>query len=384
MLYRFCLLIALLLSCICLKAQTVTFNEADSISIAQYNAGNWQALLKTGNRAITSGVDYPILRLRMGYAAYMLQNYSNALQQYDAVLANDSYNQTALIYAYWCNIYLNRQSEASYYASFIDTNYLKNNSLNSPLTEAGVQNSLKLPATGRRNNADYSRVFLGNRFGRRLLFDESVAYFHEHDEAPMSHQQNPDAAFDRDQLEYHGKLTFSLNKNTSLIGAYHYLRTNVNNHIGLIGVKKNTRNFEYQADLDFSYLKLMRIYQYNGLVSWYPNGNLNLYISSLVALQYASGNQLIFNQLIGGKIFNNVWAEVFATFGRQDNYLEYDALYVYNSVDVTQFKAGATFYFRLNPHLYLPLNYMFETKKNSFESLIYRQHSITATLQWRF
>ncbi|MGI4749531.1 MAG: hypothetical protein ACRYFB_02760 [Janthinobacterium lividum] len=378
------LLIFFLLICVETKAQENLYQQADSLSYALYSAGNWPQLITSGKQYIQAGNDFPALRLRLGYAFFISQKYTDALQQYDAVLANDSYNQTARYFAYWCNRYLNRFTEADYHASFTDPKTLNDEHINAfGITVVGLENSLKFPEDFTRNNASYTRLFAGNRFGWRLQAEHSVAYYNQENQ-DLFHQQNPNEKYDPDQYEFYEKLSYSVTNKLSLLAAYHLLRTDKTNHVGLFGLKYSVNKLEVQADVSYAYINQTNIFQYNAKLNWYPLGNLNFYTVTRGAFLQQDHNQFIISQLIGGKILKNVWTETAATFGRQNNYLEYDALYVYDFVDATTFKSTETVYFQLNPHLLLPLTYMFERKNNMYQNLYYNQHSITAAILWRF
>jgi len=56
--------------------------DVDIHSLSLYNAAQWKELMVYGKDKIGSGVDFPLLRMRMGYAAFMLGNYSQSLVQY--------------------------------------------------------------------------------------------------------------------------------------------------------------------------------------------------------------------------------------------------------------------------------------------------------------
>jgi hypothetical protein len=50
--------------------------EADVKSLELYNNSQWKELLTYGKSAIAAGIDFPLLRMRTGYSAFMLGNYS--------------------------------------------------------------------------------------------------------------------------------------------------------------------------------------------------------------------------------------------------------------------------------------------------------------------
>lgn len=68
-------------------AQTnLTYDEVNNKSYALYEKGLWKELLSYGKEAVQANQDFILLRLRMGYAAFMLNNFSEAINQYNAQL----------------------------------------------------------------------------------------------------------------------------------------------------------------------------------------------------------------------------------------------------------------------------------------------------------
>lgn len=81
-----------------LKAQHLSFREADSLSYQYYLAGKWDEVLNTGNQAIASGNDYFYLRMRMGIAAFEKENYVLAGRQFREALRYNPYDLDAYKY----------------------------------------------------------------------------------------------------------------------------------------------------------------------------------------------------------------------------------------------------------------------------------------------
>ena len=369
------------------KAQSLTFPQVDSISYAQYMAGNWTQLASFGNEAVSNGIDFPGLRLRVGYAYFSMGNYSGALNQYQHVIANDKGNDTARYFAYLCNKYLNRDAEAFYHTSYLAEGVLKSEEI-SPfgLVQAGAETSVKFPQNDYRGNAFYTRVSLNNKLGNRLLLDESLAYFTQ----PITVQNESALRTSNDnQTEYYGKLTYAIFNKLLLVGAYHYFntgypQTTYNNNMGLVGIKYTGGYFDAQADVNFSHISGNNVMQYNGKINLYPLGNFNFYTITGITMQQSDSRQYIFSQLAGFKALKNVWLEGSATFGKLSNYFEYDGLYIYNAIDETTFKAAVTLYYQLNRHALLYVNYMFEKKTDTIETINYNQSSITWGVTWKF
>ena len=385
--------------CYIAKAQTISFQQADSTTYAKYIAGDWKALIDASNQAINAGVDYPVLRLRVAYAKFMTGNYSGALAEYQHVLKEDSQNKTAHYFSYLCNKYLGNNNGASYHAGYVDTLTLNNEQVTRfGLLEAGIENSVKTSPNAKRGTGNYTRAFLSNRLGWKLQLEQSVAYYNQsitsttavNAAAGAPAIATPaNATFSDTQFEYYGKLGLAVNSGLTILGAYHYLNTSYGtttyqNHIGLTGLKYMGPYFAIQADANFSSISNTVIQQYNGQLSIYPLGNLNLYTISRLSVQSGDVQQTIFNQTLGFKVINKLWLEANAGFGKMNNYLEADALYVYNSIDVTKLKAGGTAFFPLNKHAILYLNYTFEQKQDFYLNNNYNQYSITGGFTWKF
>jgi hypothetical protein len=385
--------------CYVARAQTISFQQVDSTSYAQYSAGNWKALIAYGNTAINAGADYPALRLRMAYAQLMTENYQGALTQYQQVLKMDAYNQTARYFSYLCNKYLDNNYTASYHASFVDTAVLDKEKITAfGLLTAGLETGIKIPANSNRGKGSYTRASLSNRLGWKLQLDQSVAYYNQSITSTENIAPDPatptittpvNTTFSNQQFEYYGKLGYTITNRLTLLGAYHYLNTSYGSfgfqsHIGLLGLKYSAPYFSLQADANYSNIINSRISQVNGQVTIYPLGNLNLYTISRVAVQSGDIQQTILNQAVGFKVAKQLWLEASATFGAMNNYLEADALYVYNAIDITKQKAGATIFYTLGKHAVVHLNYTFEQKQDYYLNNDYNQNSITGGLTWKF
>jgi hypothetical protein len=381
------------------RAQSLTFPKVDSTSYAKYVAADWKALVDYGNTAISTGVDYPILRLRIAYAQFLLGNYSGALVHYQNVLASDSHNQTARYYSYLCNDYLNRSNDAAYNAAYIDTVTLNKEQIKPfGALQAGLEVSAKNSNNSRRGTGLYSRAFFSNRLGWHIQLDQSVAYYNQaitSTTAVTSASGAPAIAtpitgtYTDSQIEYYAKLGYSLAHNLALLVAYHYLGTSYGtstyqNHIGLIGLKYSAPYFALQADANLSTISNSNTQQYNGQLTIYPLGNLNLYTISRVSAQNGAIQQTIFTQTLGFKAVKQLWLEASGSFGRLDNFLDADALYVYNSIDITTFRAGASAFYPLGKHAVVFLNYTFEQKQDYYLNNNFNQNSITGGLTWKF
>jgi len=361
------------------KAQN-SYQKTDSISLALFNASEWQKLVSFGKDALDKGEDFPLLRLRIAYASFVRENYTDALAQYNKILDNDKHNQIALYYAYLCNAYLNRGENAGYLASQLDSNWVEGEQIRSfKLTDAGAESGIKFTNIYERGNSSFSRAFFNMRLNYKWSLSTSFSYYNQ----PV---RNDNIS----QPGYYAKLNYTPSKRISFIGAYHYMRSNLRhlvyqNNAVLGGVKYAGNGSDVQGDFVMSQIGDEKTRQYNLRFVKYLSGNLNFYsISRFSIVNVLDANNVVFQQLLGIKPIHNFWLEGVVTLGNQYNYAEADALYIYNGFDKTKFKAGGNCYFLLKHHLLLGLNYTFERKSDNIFKFNYLQHSINGGITWNF
>jgi hypothetical protein len=391
---KFVLIVVLLLGIGSAQAQVKTYLQVDSIANSLYAAGQWPELIRIGNQAIKDSIDFIGLRSKLGYAYLLSGNYSAALTEYNHVFKNDPADKVSRYYAYLCQSYLNNDPAASYNAAFCDSALLQSQHIKAfHATSFGLESGLKFNQDPYRGMASYNRLSLGLRLSWRLLFDQSLVYFGQpvsttdynndgRKDALMSSEDN--------EFEYYGKLSYSISQGLTLLGVYHYLGTkyfssNYYSNVGLFGAKYSGNYFNVQGDVNFGRLTGHALTQYDADLMLYPGGNLNFYAFSRFSYGNQNGNHLpVFNQGIGLKVFKNTWLETLATFGKLDNYIDTDGLYIYNSIDVSTFKIGETFFYELGKSAQLTLNYTLEKKQDSQNGVNYNQASITAGILWKF
>jgi len=371
------------------KAQVETYNAADSATAALYNRADWRQLIISANRSLQNGSDFPILRLRLGYAYFMTGNYGGALIQYNKVIKSDSYNQTARYYAYLCHKYLNQDLYANRQTAYFDSLTISKRSKNFHLVSAAFEESFKLINDDDRGNASYTRFGLGIEATKKLEFDQSVSFFKQYIYLPRERERRHE--FEDDQTEYYASLSYALKDNISIIGAYHYLYTTFrrsfnNSNVFMGGVNYTNPYFAVQADINIAHVMEDHFVQYNMQGMLYPFGNLDFYTISRLAYhhQNINSNFWIFSQAIGFKAIKNVWLETAGTFGDQENYIDANALYVYNTYDNTRLKIGETAFWQVYKNATLQINYTFEKKQEALEIPTYNQHGFTLGIIWKF
>ncbi len=365
--------------------QNETAAEVDVHSLSLYNAAQWEILLIYGKGKLASGIDFPLLRMRTGYAAFMMGNYSQSLVQYKKVYDDDGANTAALYYVYLNNLYLNNPIAARYYAAKLPAEtQVSEKIVKTKISSLQTEYSYKIPDDTARRAAQYARVGFNLDLGRRLQLQQSVAYYTLLVNTTLA--TNIVTYQKLQQTEYYAKFVFAVTGQVSLIGAYHYIsdqfpNTTFNSNIYFAGIKYSTPYFSVQADAGSGNFATDYV-QYDGIFTIYPLGNLNLYSIS----KYSSGTQSNFSQVLGAKLSKALWIEGNTTLGKADYLFDNDALYVKNDPDVNQFRCGASVYALLSKKLLLTLNYTFEQRQKqlSLVNNYFYQHSINGGLTWKF
>lgn len=374
--------------------ETLNYEAVNIQSYALYEKGSWKELLEYGKNAVAAGQDFTLLRLRLGYAAFMSSDFSQAIIQYEQVLKNDSYNTTAHYYIWLCRTYLNQTELANLQLPFLSDEVLaKEKKKGFVITGASLESSYKTTDLIARGNTFFQYMGVQNRFGSKLTMDMAGSYFTQSIKtAPTgAPPTGPLKTSTINQTEYYNKLTYNLHPHWQLKAAYHYANTvyDVNtyqNHAVFAALKYHGNYFDVQVEGVYSNMFDTSISQASIQLGYYPKGNMNFYGFSTATIRNRPNESgFNFKQVLGAKVYKGVWLEANATLGKFRDLFENDAKYIYNAPDENQFKGGLVSYISLSPKCTLELGYTLEQRAivNNPTNL-FTQHSITGGLSWKF
>ena len=258
----------------------------DVQSYQLYQNGQWDELIIYGNKALQEGIDLNFLRLRLGYAFVMKQQYCEALKHYDIILNKDKFNQIARYYEWFCRINLNQSDFASLNASYFSKEIKKSEKINPfAITSIGVESSYKFTSVSSRGNAFYNAIKVNSRLGWRISMSHNFIGFNQQINEPKLIYVKDSNAIKINQKEYHNLTSINLNNRFQIKASYHYLQTPFNNfiynnHVGMIGLKYYNHYFNLQANAIIGKLIDSSIQQFEFQSEYYPSGNLNVYGST--------------------------------------------------------------------------------------------------------
>lgn len=365
----------------------ISEKQVDISSLSYYNSGQWKELLSYGKEQITQSVDFPLLRMRIGYAAFRLHNFSESLIHYEQVLQNDPTNQIAIYYAYLNNVYLGNITTARFYAAQLSIETKNAEKLKKfNIAELQTEYSYKIPDASFRANAQYSRIGLILHLGFKTTLEQSYANYSQTIAEPQFTSIINNNNIVIKQQEYYGKLKTALSNNVTALGGVHYIYNRFNNliyqnYVAFVGIQHTIPYTKFQANFFIGNIGDSSYKQVDLLITLLPKGNTNVYLISKISYI----DKLLYSQIIGFKLLKNIWLEGNVTIGQFTKVLENDGLYLYNDVDVKKLKAGSSLYFGLSKKLQFNLNYTFERKQRIFSNkTIFNQNSINGGISWKF
>ncbi len=176
---------------------------------------------------------------------------------------------------------------------------------------------------------------------------------------------------------------------------YHQSDTSFVNFVGWMALYKNISNFRLGLSGSFSNLNGKKQAQLGGELIWFPHGNINLYsVSSFVIATDNKKMRPVFEEKVGGRISEKLWAEGSFSLGSRVNYTERNAFVVNNSGDKINFRAGANLILSLSSKIEISLRYQFLGKSTYWYRLFndgtysnteinYQNNQLIGGIKWK-
>ncbi|MEI8052581.1 MAG: hypothetical protein WCH52_02450 [Bacteroidota bacterium] len=370
---------------------SLSLEQADAYSYQLYLNGNWDELLSYGKKAIETGHDFTYLRLRMGYAAVIKKNYSEALKHYNHILDKDKHNETARYFVWYCREFLNQSDAANYNVHFFSKeNINKENLKKYKIKSTGIETSIKSTNDSSRGNSYYTRAFLTAQLGWRLTMSQSAVIFNQQISDKFLTKVERNDSILIHQKEYYNLITYNIDHHLQFKAAYHYLYTPFNNivyynHLVMLAMKYYSNYVNIQGSFIFGKMTDGSFKQFDIQADYYPSGNLGFYASSNISFrQWENDHQINFKQVVGFKVNKKLWIEANTTIGKFSNHVENDGLYVYNAVDPNLMKSGMTLYYSPTKKMIFQLGALIEKRESYYTNYIFNQQSINGGVTWKF
>jgi len=373
---------ALLFISIGVKAQQpISYASVDSTTYTFYIKGDWEKLIRVGKDAISKNIDFKWLRQRIGYAYFVKADYYAAQMQYEKALTFDEIDPMTREYLYYCGLYTGDDAYARFHGVKLTPEAKKRLGIEKfkPVDAVDMEFNYKSNDSQLRSNPTYLRAGISTKLGYRMKLYQSVS----------NYQQTIDTAVTK-QPEYFALVDWSLTSHISLDIAYHYLSTSYSGTKipgNLVFAKLSTSISRFNLGLNGSFLSssLGQVKQFGLFGGVTLPGKSNIYLnSSLTGMIETSSNRIIYSQIAGLRLTKMLWAEGSVILGNLNNFNNYNALYVYNSVDPTTFRTGLTLYWYLGKKTILFCNYTYDQKQITNTTInYYNQHSFSGGIIWK-
>ena len=419
-----------------------------------YDSKKWNELISYSNLALKNNVDFYSLRSRLGTAYYKTGKFLYAIPHFEKAL-NDGYEDLEVMkYLYYSYFYSDRTEECNYIFSkfpqsikdkirpannsFInDINaesvfaFSNDNNKNGNTDLDGTQNiygeqtlngneflftagltqmpldilgiyydysylnqkkTKQIQIDGNKISDNYNQIqnrfynridiYAGNGFvispaGQYVGISYTTVY------------ASPDSVISDYTYNNSGKNSFTLSDKQTVLDNF-VLSLNLTKYISV---------FKLGLNGCYSYLNGFHQTQTGISVKAFPSGGVKLYTKTDAALQFQNSiTNLIVTQTFGGRFNKNLSTDLFATFGKINNFSEQNGYLVYNNNDNITFKTGAEInYFLSGLNIYLMYEYQ-QREKNYYyydsysfinSSLItkqssYQLNSILAGIKYTF
>jgi len=421
-----------------LKAQKISYPEADAKTYKYYLEANWTELIKTGNKALRNGHDFYYLHLRLGIAYFEKQNYLNAATHFRKALEMKPENAFTAESLYYSYLYAGQfdaakrlsetlpkesQKRIGYekppfisgmnieFQSVIPQDYTANIQAGDQLGQAVAQKgnyfNLGLIHLGNKGNKiyhAYSRFSMSNRI-----------YNSEYTDLPAVFDENTGRHQYYLQYSKHSKKNWMF----SLAGHYIYTRIyaysenqrpgpggiantylyDVNNHsfVAAMSAGKQIGSFESSIKASLAGLAGQTQMQTGIDLKWFPLGNRILSVGNeLFVWQQFQNNlnvqqSLIFKPHAGFFIGKHIFLQPSALFGTIENYTEMNAYIVNDNPNPLLRKYEVLVNINnKDEKINFFLKYEYENRENSYilnnteQNIQYNNQSITGGILWYF
>ncbi len=374
--------IILLFVSIGIKAQsTINQEVADSISYSYFLSNDWDKLIQFGQKTLKSGISFKRLHQRMGYAYYAKADYYHSKKQYEAAYKFDSKDADTNLYLYFCGLYLANETFARYHAAKLpkETQSYYGIKPFKIVDAIDVEYNYKIAETDTRSNPVYMRAGINTKLGYKLNLYQAFSNYKQYVNSSVPTIQN----------EYYANLTVTTGQHSTFDLAYHYLKTAIDTSLfpgNMVFAKYHFSINRLDFGLSGSLLNnsLGDFGQFGLQAGLSLPGRLYPYLKSSVYQMVETGNnRIVFSQSAGALFFKTLWLEGNVTLGNLKNYTDFNALYVYNSLDATTFRSGVSLFWYVGQKLTFFGNYTFDKKHIDETDINYNQQSFSGGLIWK-
>jgi len=365
------------------------FRQVDIRTYQYYMAEQWDSLIRLGEPAIKNGVDYYYLRMRLGIARYENRNYIKSIRHFRQALEFNSGDPVALEYLYYAYLLSGKSRQAQLLTGRFSEK-LKNKTGIKPKPVEKIDVNIFYSKSGSddivQNSSEYFptdligyqvvtkyysnfNCFFEHYLGSRFSLQHSYTFLNKENFNYLNNGiniiKNPGISVKQHQYYIAFNTAFAggwnLTPFTHIVRTSYPLLTSITQ--GGPGRPPSTQYTGQDETSLLAGLMLtksvgpvdLRLYGHGsglnkkkqaqgaGGFTWFPFGNLDLYIGSdLVVLSHlndsARETKPVVNGMIGLSLAGKIWFEFSLAAGEMHNYAERNGYLVFNSTDYLEQK----------------------------------------------
>jgi hypothetical protein len=366
----------------------LNYQTIDSLTYKYYIDKDWDKIISAGKEAVDSGIDYKYLRQRLGVAYFAKADYLESRKNFKIAESFDSYDPFNKAYLYYTYLNTIHSDYSWYYASKLSDDIKASNNIKQfrLIESLDLEYNYKYAAADLRGNPQYARIGIASRPFLRMGIYQMFAKFNQ-DLTVLGSLGNQ--LINNRQSEYYALLKFNLSSTVILKSAYHYFDINYSStesraDLGYFGLSACMNRFNFDGSVSVLKTEQGYVNQYSMSAGATFTGRKQIYLISLFSLvDHSETDAIIFSQKAGIQLNKSIWMEGNVTFGDLTDYNDFDALYLYNSLDATVFKTGITSFFRPGKKITIWANYSYEKKEYyQIRSYYYNQFSYLIGIKW--
>jgi hypothetical protein len=381
------------------------FKTVDQGTYDLYLEKHWDELIRVGKVGLKQDIDYYYLRMRMGIAYYETKNYKACQAHFRKALEFNQGDPVASEYLYYAYLFAGQPEQASILAKDFSPSLMEE--INPPTGKIADRLALEylynfndtkdllanpddyftgLPAGYQLVTLNYSNLnaMLHHAFSPGITLTHAYTYLNKTNYYYYNDGLTPFGIDGQKviQHQYYISPSFSTNRGLTISPSFHYLRSKfqvpyivsgsggpgpggggggsiqysdlfASHYVGGLSILQSAGRFTIRLAGIYSYLnKTSQVAGTAGL-TWYPLGNLDLYLGTSLNVHNENTNQnnveLIPDFLIGFGITSRIWMEFSGTYGNMRNYTEGNGYMVFNGLDWLIYKAIGTIIIPITP-----------------------------------
>ena len=400
------LFVVILFSSVQGKAQQKDFEYYDSLTYKLYMDKDYKQLLKVGNDAINSGLDYYYLRMRTGIAAFNLKKYRQASAHFEKASTffdNDVIHEYLYYSSLWGGDILRAKSVVEEMSDALKKRLeVGGKSVTGVSVEMALLNQTEdfpndfvFPTDEEGTQIVPIQFFnmslgLSHDLGSKATMTHSFSYLHRSSDkyTLYNNQEYYDTGFNTNQYEYYLGSAISLGHSWNL---------NLGGHFSAVAFPKYTdrwfqgsnqfikaTSWNYDFVLSTSILKNLTyasvegemvllslngefVYQPTGVLRLYPFANLNLYTQSQFSYQIKDNSNSFFHQQkVGVKVFKHLWMEANYFSGDVSGFTLNNGALLFNGLENVKRMIGGVLIIPTKSKFSLTLGYQNRVQSNYF------------------